>query len=156
MSDPGFIGPDSASPTAFYFSVTFPGMENMDSSFQEVTGLKMTFDIAKKKEGGENDSVHHLPAQPKFDKLVLKRCLVSNSKLENWCRDAIDNLIFDPKDIHISLRSANASDVNILASWKIIRAFPISWELSSLNSNSNVLAIETLALNYRLFKRELL
>lgn len=76
-----------------------------------------------------------------------------NSKLDKWCSDAINNLEFSPRDIHISL--LGAGNQKILASWNVIQAFPISWELSALNSKTNELAIETLTLNYRHFKREI-
>jgi len=123
----------------------------MDSSFQEVSGLKVTIDTEPKKEGGDNNFVHHLPKQPKYENLVLKRCLLYNSKLDKWCRDAIENFKFDPKDIKLSLLGANGGS---LASWSIIQAYPISWELGNLNSTSNQLAIETLTLKYKLFRKD--
>jgi len=153
MSVPDFLNPDSNPPTAFYFSVKFTGMDDMESSFQEVSGLKATFGIEERKEGGENRFVHRFPTPPKYDNLVLKRCLMPNSKLDNWCRDAINDFKFSPRELHISLMGAG--DNKILASWNVVHAFPVSWELSALKSNSNELAIETLTLNYRYFKREI-
>lgn len=152
MSNTGFFKPETAPPTAFYFSVTFRGMDDIDSSFQEVSGLKATFGIEEKKEGGENSFVHSFPTLPTFDNLVLKRCLVPNSKLDNWCSEAINNFKFDPRDIHIKL--LGVGDMKILASWNVVRAFPVGWELASLNSTSNELAIETLTLSYRYFKSD--
>lgn len=151
MSVTEFFKPDSDPPTAFYFSVLFLGTDAIDTSFQEVSGLKATFDLEERTEGCENGFVHRLPTPPKFSDLVLKRCLVPNSKLDKWCSDAINNFKFSPRDIHIAL--LGAGDTKILASWNVVHAFPISWELSTLNSNTNELAIETLTLNYRHFKR---
>lgn len=151
MGQDSFFKTGYTPPTAFYFSVKFAGFDQMDSSFQEVSGLKVTIDTVPKKEGGDNIFVHHLPTQPKFENLVLKRCLLKNSKLEAWCRDAIEDFKFDPRDIKLALLGANGG---ILASWTIIKAFPISWELSALNSTSNQLAIETLTLKYRLFRKD--
>jgi phage tail-like protein len=151
MGKDSFFKPGYTPPTAFYFSVKFTGFDDMDSSFQEVSGLKVTIDTVEKKEGGDNNFVHHLPTQTKFDNLVLKRCLLKNSKLEKWCRDAIENFKFDPRDLKVALLGANGG---ILASWTVVKAFPISWELSSLNSTSNQLAIETLTLKYKLFRKD--
>jgi phage tail-like protein len=151
MSLTGYFGSGSNPPTAFYFSVQFIGMDTIDSSFQEVSGLKATFGKEERKEGGENRFVHSFPTPPSFDPLVLKRCLVPNSKLDNWCSNAINNFKFSPRNIHIFLLGAGKTQ--ILASWNIVHAFPLSWELSSLNSKTNELAIETLTLNYRHFKR---
>ena len=153
MSVNEFLEPGYTPPTDFYFSVTFIGINSIDSSFQEVSGLKATFELEETKEGGENSFVQRIPKPPKFSNLVLKRCLLPSSKLDNWCRDAINDFRFSPRDIHISLMSAG--DNKVLASWNVIHAFPVSWELSSLNSSSNALAIETLTLNYRYFKREI-
>jgi phage tail-like protein len=151
MSVTEFFKPDSNPPTAFYFSVTFLGRDSIDSSFQEVSGLKATFGIEDRTEGGENRFVHRFPKPPKYSDLVLKRCLVPNSKLDNWCSQALNDNMFSPRDIHISL--LGAGDTKILASWNVIHAFPVSWELSALNNTTNELAIETLTLHYRHFKR---
>lgn len=43
MSIENLFNPDFLPPTAFYFSVKFIGMDTIDSSFQEVSGLKTTF-----------------------------------------------------------------------------------------------------------------
>jgi len=151
MGNNSFFKPDYAPPTAFYFSVKFDGLNDMDSSFQEVSGLKVTIGTIEKKEGGDNNFVYYLPTPPKYENLVLKRCLLDNSNLDKWCRDAIENFKFDPKDLKLALLGADGS---ILASWSIVGAFPISWELSTLNSTSNQLAIESLTLKYRLFRKD--
>ncbi|HKJ40514.1 MAG TPA: phage tail protein [Sunxiuqinia sp.] len=151
MGSDSFFQSGYAPPTAFYFSVKFNGFSEMDSSFQEVSGLKVTINTEPKKEGGDNNFVHHLPMQPKYENLVLKRCLLANSDLDQWCRDAIENFKFDPKDLQLSLLGA---DGKVLASWSIVQAYPISWELSTLNSTSNQLAIESLTLKYRLFRKD--
>jgi len=169
MNVSGLFKPGAAPPTAFYFSVKFMGMDDIDSGFQEVSGLKSTFGLEERKEGGENSFVHQFPTTPKFENLVLKRCLIPNSKLDKWCTDAFSKFRFDPRDIQIALLgvpdggvTASLNAINplgtqrskILASWNVVHAFPLSWELTGLNSTSNKLAIETLTLKYRYFKRE--
>lgn len=151
MENNSFFNPDHTPPTAFCFSVKFAGMDSMNSSFQEVSGLKVTVGTEEKKDSGDNNFVHHLPTPPKYENLVLKRCLLYNSILDRWCRDAIEDFKFDPKDIKIALLGA---DGGILASWTIVKAFPVAWELSTLNSTSNQLAIESLTLKYRLFRKD--
>ena len=146
-----FFKPDYTPPSAFYFSVKFSGFPEMDTSFQEVSGLKVTVNTVEKEEGGDNNYIHYLPSAPKYENMVLKRCLLNNSSLDKWCRDALEDFKFDPKDIQLALLGANG---DILASWNIVRAIPISWELGALNSSTNELAIETLTLKYRNFKRE--
>jgi len=151
MGKDSFFKPNYTPPTSFYFSVKFSGFPDMDSSFQEVSGLKMTLGTEERKEGGENEYVWHLPTPPKFENLILKRCLLYNSSLTKWCKDAFEDFKFDPRDIKLQLLGANGGS---LASWNIIQAYPLSWELSTLNSTSNQLAIETLTLKYRNFKKD--
>ncbi|AOW20711.1 phage tail protein [Urechidicola croceus] len=175
MSLKNLLIPNYTPPTAFYFSVKFKGFFKEESSFQEVSGLKVTIDTQPKQEGGENQYFLHVPNRPKYSDLILKRSLVHNSELTKWCRDALEDFKFTPRDIHISLlapgklsipnaikQKAPSSVVNAmlarnaqtLASWHIVQAYPISWELSTLNSTSNQLAIETLTLKYRHFVKE--
>ncbi|HMB62780.1 MAG TPA: phage tail protein [Eudoraea sp.] len=150
MAYNNFFKSNYTPPTAFYFDVKFTGFPEMDSSFEEVSGLKVTLGTEERKEGGENEYVIHLPTPPKYENLVLKRCLLYNSTLTKWCRDAIEDFRFDPRDIKLQLLGANGGS---LASWSIMKAYPISWELATLNSSSNQLAIETLTLKYRNFKK---
>lgn len=148
-------------PTAFYFEVVFigNGNSNMDSSFQEVSGLKVTIETMEKREGGENEFVHQIPKSVRFEDLVLKRCLTKSEDLEKWCRLALENFEFKPMDIKLSLLSSKSEAVEgsnnqiQLAVWSIEQAFPISWELGALGSNRNELAIETLTLKYRKFTK---
>lgn len=151
MAYKGFLNSDYLPPTAFYFRLKFNGAEDMDSSFQEVSGLKLTISTEPKKEGGNNMSPYSFPNPPTYSDLVLKRCLMPNSNLDAWCKKAFENFQFDPKDIELALLG---SDGIPLALWNISKAYPISWELSSLNSTSNQLAIETLTLKYLSFRRE--
>ena len=98
-----FYKQDYTPPTAFYFAVKFNGFPEMDSSFQEVSALKVTLSTEERKEGGENEYVLHLPTPPKYSDLVLKRCLLNNSTLTGWCKNALEDFKFDPKDIKLQL-----------------------------------------------------
>ncbi|RMB56175.1 phage tail protein [Dokdonia sinensis] len=151
MADTNFMTQNATPSTEFYFKVSFEGRSDMDSSFQEVSGLNVTLETQPVIERVENRFVHELPTQPTFSNLVLKRCLILNSHLEKWCKDALEKSIFDPMNIRISLMNKNEGS---LASWHFDSAYPISWELSTLHSNLNELAIEALELKYRHFKRE--
>ncbi|MCH6200581.1 phage tail protein [Aquiflexum sp. LQ15W] len=160
MDTSSFLTEGYIPPTAFYFEVVFIGNGNskMDSSFQEVSGLKVTVETMVKKESEDNIFVHHLPKSIKYDNLVLKRCLMKGSELEKWCRDAIENFEFKPLDIKLSLLSFNSEGVGShipiqLAAWSIEKAYPISWELAPTGSGKNEFTIETLTLKYRKFSK---
>lgn len=151
MGETSFFQQGYAPPTAFYFKVNFPDFPEMDSSFQEVSGLKVTVNVSEKMEGGDNNYMHYLPSPPKYSDLVLKRCLIQNSSLDDWCRDALERFKFKPLDLQVFLLGPDASP---LASWSVYKAIPLSWELSSLSSTKNELALETLTLKYKHFKKD--
>ena len=153
MAYTGFFNSDYLPPTAFYFRLKFNGAEDMDTSFQEVSGLKLTISAEPNEEVGNNLTPYkyNISNPPTYSDLVLKRCLMPNSNLDAWCKNAFENFQFDPKDIELALLG---SDGIPLALWNISKAYPVSWELSALSSTSNKLAIETLTLKYLSFRRE--
>lgn len=151
MGDTSFFQDGYAPPTAFYFKVQFHGFPEMDCSFQEVSGLKVTVKVTEKVEGGDNNYMHYLPSPPKYADLVLKRCLLQNSSLDDWCRNALERFKFQPMDLQVFLLGPDATP---LASWTVYRVIPLSWELSTLGSTKNELALETLTLKYKHFKKD--
>ena len=70
--------PHDTPPIAFYFSIKFVGANDMESSFQEVSRLKVTIDKVEDAEGNDNHFTYHSPTVPRYDDLVLKRCLMPN------------------------------------------------------------------------------
>lgn len=151
MGNTSFFQEGYTPPTAFYFQVKFPNFPEMDCSFQDVSGLKVTVKVTEKVEGGDNNYMHYLPSPPKYADLVLKRCLLQSSSLDTWCRNALENFKFEPLDLQIILLGTNAEP---MASWTVFRVIPLSWELSALGSTKNELAIETLTLKYKHFKKD--
>jgi len=136
-------------PVGFHFLVKFDGLtEEIDTRFQEVTGLTVTVNTEDVEEGGENRFVHKLPKGTSYDNLVLKRGIIKDSKLATWCRKAIEELTFEPKNILISLLNENHDE---LCSWNIVNAYPVKWVYSGLNAESGELLIETIEFNYHYF-----
>lgn len=137
-------------PIGFFFKVKIDGIPEVE--FQEVSGLSMTLETLPVKEGGQNRFTHQLPVRTTSDKLVLKRGLMVNSQLANWCKAALEDFSFSPKDIEISLLDFTAQD-NILITWQVVRAFPTKWTVSNFNASNNEVAIETLELQYQHFTK---
>ncbi|CAN5330689.1 hypothetical protein BH23BAC1_BH23BAC1_17710 [soil metagenome] len=74
-------------PVGFHFLVKFEDFsEETDTYFQEVNGLSVTINTEEFAEGGENQFVHKLPKGTSYDNLVLKRGIIKNSKILNWCK----------------------------------------------------------------------
>ena len=136
-------------PVGFHFVVKFDGLsEEIDTRFQEVTGLTATIKTEDVEEGGENRFVHKLPKGTSYDNLVLKRGIIKNSKLLEWCRKAVEELTFEPKNLLVSLLNEEHEE---LFSWSVVNAYPIKWAFAGLNAESGELLIETLEFNYQYF-----
>ena len=150
-------------PVSFFFEVIFQG-ENLDKEvvetrFQSVTGLSVDMQTETLKEGGENRFEHILPVRTKYTPLVLKRGLVKDSKMVQWCMDAILNFDIRPMNLLVHLLHVKRPAPNQplegsepLISWKVINAWPKKWSVSEFNAEQNSIAIESLELNYSYFE----
>jgi phage tail-like protein len=140
-------------PVSFHFKVEFQGLdkEDLDVRFQSVSGLTVDIQTESVKGGGEHRFEYVLPLRTKYNNLVLKRGVVTNSKLIDWCRDAFDSLIIYPKDVLIKLLD---KDHEPIMTWNVVQAWPKKWSVSDLNAKGSEVLIETLELQYQYFTTE--
>ena len=145
-------------PVGFHFKVEFHGVEMKqdDHQFQSVSGLSIDLETEEIAEGGENRFKHKIPVRTKFPNLVLKRGMLTDSGVITWCRNALENFVFEPIDITVSLLQKNSdesseSDSVPLQSWSFVHAYPVKWNVSDLNAEDNKYVIETLELAYNYF-----
>ncbi|RMF04201.1 MAG: phage tail protein [Bacteroidetes bacterium] len=137
-------------PVGFHFSVRFgfSGNDN-DTRFQSVSGLSVEYETEQITEGGENRFIHELPLRTKYNTLVLKRGMLIDSEVQQWCLKAFENRQFEPTDLQVTLLNENSEPLRV---WKVARAWPKKWTVSDFNAEENGLVIETLELSYRFFK----
>jgi len=136
-------------PVGFHFKVEFLGIGNgNDSRFQSVGGLSVEYDTESFKEGGENRFEHKLPVRTKYPDLSLKRGMLVDSLVIEWCLAAFQNQIFLPVDINVSLLNEQHDPLKV---WSVKHAWPRKWSVSDLNAQDNALVIETLELSYQYF-----
>lgn len=141
-------------PVVFHFKVEFSGVgdggeEDHDIRFQEVTGMSAEIATEEFREGGLNEYVHRLPTNAKYGNLVLKRGFVKSAKVTVWCRKAIENFDFEPKDITVSLLNENRDPIQ---AWFFQGAYPVKWSISDFKATENAIVIETLELAYKTFR----
>ncbi|BAZ03831.1 phage tail protein [Calothrix sp. NIES-3974] len=151
-------------PVSFFFDVIFLSesldKQNVETRFQSVTGLSVDMQTESLKEGGENRFEHTLPVRSKYSPLVLKRGLVKNSQMVNWCMDAIVKFDIRPMNLlvrllHVQGAAKNsAANIEPLVTWNVINAWPKKWSVSDFNAEQNAIAIESLELNYSYFERQ--
>jgi phage tail-like protein len=139
-------------PVGFHFSVIFEGLTNdAEIGFQTVSGIKATISNGYEiREGGENRFIHRLPERASYDNLVLKRGLLSDSRLIQWFKDAVENFIFNPVTVTVNLLNENHEP---LETWQFINAYPTSWDVDGFDAESNAIVAETIELSYQYFKR---
>jgi len=140
-------------PVGFFFRVEFIGLEGVtenDIRFQSVSGINMDIGTEDMHEGGENRFVHKLPQSAKFPNLILKRGMLNDSGLIKWFEDAVQNFDFKPVTIQVSLLNEK---IEPLVSWKFVNAYPVKWEISSLDSIRNEVVVDTIEIAYQYFTR---
>ena len=136
-------------PASFHFRVEFNlGEQENDIRFQEVSGINAELDVFSFKAGGENRFTHEFPERAKYPDLVLKRGLLVDSTVVDWCRDAIEELDISPTNVLVHLLNEQHEP---LQSYSFINAWPKKWELSSFNAERSEFAIETIYLSYQYF-----
>jgi len=147
-------------PPVFYFSVQIAGFSGArgkyDNSFQEVSGLDMSFDTETIIEGGENRFSHIVPTRRKYSNLVLKRGFIATgSALGGWC-DAILGgdltVAITLKNITVRLLAPDGGGDTALKEWEFEGAYPVRWQLADLDASQNSIAVETIEFAYKYFK----
>ncbi|MFT3794676.1 phage tail protein [Flavobacterium sp.] len=137
----------------FHFSVVFelmPQLSLVDTRFQSVSGLKATMEMETYAEGGQNRFKHSFPVRSGYQDLVLKRGLTTDlSSLSMWCAQALENFVFHPANLVVSLLNENGNPVK---AWYVSHAIPLSYECSDFNAEESKMVIETITLKYNFFK----
>ncbi|WP_412984021.1 phage tail protein [Pontimicrobium sp. IMCC45349] len=141
-------------PVGFYFQVT---IENETYSFKEVSGISSEVSTEEITEGGENRFKYKVPTHVKYSNLELKRGIIrNNSKLKSWVTKTLEvglSSTITPKTIVVSLLNEEGS---IVMSWTFVNAWPVSWNVSSLNSMTNETLIESLSFSYNYFTTKII
>ncbi|TAA48437.1 phage tail protein [Corallincola spongiicola] len=133
----------------FHFRVEFAlSSASYDMQFRDVSGLSMELDEESVTEGGENRFIQRLPKRAKYPDLVLKRGMLQDSELREWCRAAIQEMDIQPVTVWVILLNEQHEP---LQTYTFINAWPKRWQLSDLNAESSAVVIETLELAYQYF-----
>lgn len=136
-------------PVGFHFRVTFelsPAAD--DTRFQEVSGLDVEMEMENFIEGGENRFTWQLPKRTRYTDITLKRGMFIGSPVIKWCRDAFENFLFSPANLHIALLNEQHAPV---MTWYVVHAIPKKWSVSGLNAQDNSIMVESITLSYQYF-----
>jgi phage tail-like protein len=139
-------------PVGFHFKVEFLGFGSgdIDTRFQEVSGLSAEVAIEELAVGGENRFTYRLPNRARYNNLILKRGMLHHSDLIAWFSDAIEDFVFKPVDVNVYLLNDNHE---ISATWVLLQAYPVKWSISDFKAQESSLVIESIELAYQYFRR---
>jgi phage tail-like protein len=139
-----------APPVGFHFLVAFELFPQtpQDFRFQEVSGLDVEVEMEAIKEGGQNRFTHQLPIRTRYTDITLKRGLFIGSAITLWCKNAIEDFLYVPVNVLISLLSPEHLP---LQSWYVINAVPKKIQVSNFNAQENSVVVESLVLSYNYF-----
>ena len=139
-----------APPVGFHFLVVFELFPQtpQDFRFQEVSGLDVEVEMEPIKEGGQNRFTHQLPVRNRYSDITLKRGLFIGSGITLWCKNAIEDFLFVPTNVLISLLTPEHIP---LQSWHVVNAIPKKIQVSNFNAQENSVVVESLVLSYNYF-----
>lgn len=140
-------------PVGFHFKVEFglTGINDNDFRFREVSGISMELEEESVVEGGENRFTQRLPLRAKYPDLVLKRGMVVDSVVRQWCLQAIQNYEIETTTVWVTLLNETHTP---LKTYTFINSWPKRWSISDFNAESSELILESLELGYQYFTME--
>lgn len=134
---------------AYNFLVEIEGI--LAGGFSEVSGLELSTEVERLREGGVNDRVHVLPKWTTQSDLVLKKGQTDMDLLWNWYADVTAGKV-ERKNGSIYL----LDDQGLPAMWwDFFEAYPIKWSGPTFNASSNAVAFTSLTLAHHGLTRPL-
>ncbi len=138
--------------SGFHFKVSIGDNLSEDAAFQEVSGISQEMTTESINEGGENRFAHKVPGRTSYSDLVLKRgVMAGSSSLATWCKDTLSaglSARIEPKMLHVQLLD---EEHNPLVSWTFVNAYPIKWEIGSMDAMKSDIVVETITFAYNHF-----
>lgn len=116
----------------------------LDIRFQKVSGLSVEVETEPVSDGGQNLYTQRLPKGIKYNNLVLERGMVVGSPLNLEFNASMSLFKFAASNVLITLLDESKAP---LAAWLFMKAYPVKWSTSDLNSEP-ALMIDTMELAY--------
>lgn len=121
----------------------------LDFKFQKVSGLGAEVKLETVNQGGQNLYEHRLPKRVSYNNLVLERGYTIGSPLNIEFNVAFSTFKFYPSNVLVTM----FSEIGIpIGAWLYMKAYPVKWTVSSLDAQSNSVAIDTMELAYQRFQ----
>jgi phage tail-like protein len=136
----GETNPRVADPEGnFIFTLEISGIEV--AQFKECSGLKSHTDVFELQEGGVNHSVHKLPGQTRWDNIVLRAGVTSDTSLMAWRDEVLQDEFGKRRNGSIVMKTLQMEEVR---RYNFVNAWPVAWEGPSFDAGGADLAVEML------------
>lgn len=129
---------------SYYFSLQVQdsgGQTRELAQFKEVSGLKSSTTVFELEEGGMNHRVHKLPGQSRWDNLVLKQGVCSDTLLLEWRQEILNDEFAKRRNGTVVMMTSAGEAVR---RYSFVQGWPVSWEGPAFNADGSDLAVETL------------
>ena len=117
----------------------------LDIRFQEVSGLEANVKTRDDASAASSLAQKKIPSGISYVDLELKRGMVLGSPLRQQVQSVFNDFAFTRSDVLLTIYSEFGIPTT---SFFFHEAFPISWQISSLDATSEEFLIETLKLTY--------
>lgn len=121
----------------FIFKLEIAGKEV--AQFKECSGLKSSTTPFELEEGGMNHTVHKLPGQSRWDNLVLRAGVTSNTYLLEWRDTILQDSFAERRNGSVVIMTLQREEVR---RYNFTQAWPVAWEGPSFDAAGAELAIE--------------
>jgi phage tail-like protein len=128
-----------------FFFVAGSALNPLDIRFQEVSGLKTTITTRPDTTVASGLCKKVIPTGVDHDDLVLRRGLVIGSLLNHQVQASFNDFKFLRSDLLLTIFSEEGVPTT---AFLFAEAYPIEWEINSLNAKEEEILIESLRLTY--------
>jgi phage tail-like protein len=110
--------------------------------FRSLSGLEVNFEMLEYSEGGNNDSVHHLPGRVHYPNLVLAWGMTSDQLLTEWFFRT--HIKAEPQEVILTLHAQKGDITRDVRKFIFADAYPVRWSGPTLAADTSDLWNETL------------
>jgi phage tail-like protein len=147
---------------AMRFAVTFTSEDGARplGEWSACKGLKIEFKTETVKQGGQYGYEVKLPVQVAYGPVTLERAMEQSTSqqlqtwlgnlVQKWMNSAGPGSLKSPPAGNVTIRLQDMYQ-NVVASWTLRQAFPVSWSGPTLDARGSTVAIESLTLEHQGF-----
>jgi phage tail-like protein len=123
----------------FMFYLVLGNSTTPVAQFKEASGLKSSTQVFELEEGGVNHRVHKLPGQSRWDNLVLRYGVSSDTQLATWRNEILSDEFGKRKSGSIVMMTVAGEEVR---RYNFTDGWPVAWEGPHFSADGAEVAVE--------------